>query len=79
MGQVGISLREEIVMKRKSLSELVADVLHAKRFEPEMRNHDGMRHHGHRFPIKGGISGFEVMARNIEKNNPLFQRLKKGD
>jgi len=30
----------------------------------------------HRFEVKGGFTTLEVMADNISKSNPLFERLK---
>lgn len=58
-----------------SYADLFRDAFHSKRFEPVERNHDGTKYHGHRFPIKGGISLHEVMVKQMFKPNPLFQRL----
>jgi hypothetical protein len=48
----------------------------AKRFEPEPRNHDGYRHHSHRFEIVGGISLGEVLKRQLLKRSPVLARLR---
>jgi len=56
-------------------SEVFGEAMHSKRFEPEMRNKDGVRYVGHRFPIKGGISAWDVIAKNVLKNNALLQKL----
>lgn len=63
-------------MDNKKFTSQVIDAFSAKRFEPEPRNHDGYGYKGHRFPIKGGISFYEVMARNVTRENALFKRLK---
>lgn len=45
---------------------LTMAIFHAKRYEPVKRNHgNGPEYIGHRFPIKGGISLWEVMVRQI--------------
>jgi hypothetical protein len=41
-------------------------------YEPVERNHDGMRFHRHRFPIKGGISRIEVTERQMSKPGALY-------
>lgn len=41
-------------------------------YEPVQRNHDGMRYHGHRFPIKGGITIADVIAMQISETNDLL-------
>ena len=60
----------------KTFSELVAEMFAKKSFEREPRLAKG--HFGyvrHRFPIKDGISGYDVAVKNIEKNNPLYRML----
>lgn len=60
-----------------SIAKKIEGAWSEKRFEPEMRNKDGMRYVGHRFPIKGGISAVDVMMRNISANNAFLRRLMK--
>jgi len=59
------------------------DLFTQKRYEPILRNKDGWDYHGHRFPIKGGISLKDVwakkMAGNIYKPNALFAKLSGPD
>lgn len=50
-------------------------MLNKKCYEPTPRNHDGIRYHGHRFPIKGGITLRDVMIREMCKPNPFFEYL----
>lgn len=58
------------------LSDLMHQAFHGKRVEPEPRMVGGkLGYAWHRFPIKGGISGYEVMARNISANNSLYRRI----
>lgn len=46
-----------------------------KTYEPIARKHgNGLRHHGHRFPIKGGISKLEACVNNayLELNENFY-------
>ena len=63
-----------MVMRRGLVSMLAT--INAKNVEPEPRNKDGVRWIAHRFPIKGGISTREAMARDFTRNNALFDRLR---
>lgn len=45
-------------------------------YEPVKRNKDGLRWISHRFPIKGGISARELLARNLTEPNPLLEILR---
>jgi hypothetical protein len=56
----GMSEAADVIAKTMRRMSEDANV---KRFEPELRNHDGFRHHGHRFEIVGGISAREVAAK----------------
>ncbi len=62
-------------MADKNLGDIIHDALHGKRYEPEKRLHDWYGYHGHRFPIKGGISALGVMKMNISKPSALWTRL----
>lgn len=60
----------------KNLNELISHTLYGKRVEPVQRLVGGQFGWAfHRFPIKGGISGADVLAKNIIKNNALLSRL----
>lgn len=49
-----------------------------KRVEPEPRMVGGSFGYAfHRFPIKGGISPADVMAKNVLAHNALYRRLAK--
>lgn len=50
-------------MSDKQTTNWFRDFWHSPRYEPIRRNKDGWRYHGHRFPIKGGISRVEAMGR----------------
>lgn len=55
------------------------EILNQRCYEPTPRLHDWFGHHGHRHPIKGGITRIEAwsrsMALNMVKSNPLLRRL----
>ena len=63
-----------------SITDIVARVLDPKRknVEPVMRlrRGEGIGYVSHRFPVKGGISYADLMARNVMRNNALFSKLK---
>lgn len=66
---------------RDSLIDALAAALQRKCVEPVPRKCGGSFtpvYASHRFPIKGGISAIEVMARNICRNNTLLARLRAG-
>jgi hypothetical protein len=61
--------------KDDPLDVLVSKALNSKRYEPTQRLHDFYGYHGHRFPIKGGITATEVMRRQLCDESPLLKRL----
>ena len=79
-------------MKRKQLTftEMVSNAMQARTFEPVARvkclehvprgwrnRPEQPRHVRHRFPIKGGIRGADVMIASITQNNVLLHLLSK--
>lgn len=62
-------------MKSESLVDLINKVFQGRRYEPTKRLHDWYGHHSHRFPIKGGITFAEVMAKEMYATNPLLKSL----
>jgi hypothetical protein len=52
------------------------DAWRAPVYEPVKRNHDGLRHHRHRFPIKDGISIADVLAIQMSETNELLASMR---
>ena len=87
--EVVSSLEQGLNMKMvTTFSELFSQTLAGKRIEPLKRVKSllhvprGRRnippspqYIWHRFPIKDGISGSDLVAENITRTNPLFKRL----
>lgn len=66
---------------RSDLSDTLAASLHRKCVEPVQRKYAGNPLPGyvsHRFPIKGGISRAEVMARIVASQNAWLARTFQG-
>ena len=62
--------------EKLSLSDLLERTLSGKRVEPQQRLVGGRYGWAiHRYPIRGGLTVAEVLAKNIANNNQLFQRL----
>lgn len=59
-----------------NITDAFLSAMHSKRVEPVKRLVGGRYGWAiHRFPIKGGISLQEVLARNICANNSLYKAL----
>jgi hypothetical protein len=55
---------------------LIAESFHKPCWEPKKRLFEGRYQWAHhRFPIKGGISTRDVMARDFNMSNPLWEML----
>lgn len=67
-------------MSQPSLSEILQHTLgsHRRNVEPvpRMCGGYGPRYVWHRFDIKGGISGMDLLAINVQQHNALFKRLR---
>jgi len=65
--------------KEVSFGAVLGKAFESRCYEPVPRKFagQGVQYVRHRFPIKGGISPAEVMARQCSKNNVLLQRLLK--
>jgi len=59
---------------------MIEEILNERCYEPKPRLHDWYGHHGHRFPIKGGITRIEAWGRNavlpIVKSTPVLTTLR---
>lgn len=68
-----------------TLSEVIRATMTCGVFESEPSTRDrsvremtlGPHHIWHRFPVPGGITGAQLMARNVSRSNPLLARLRR--
>ena len=62
----------------KDASKNFSDFLQSKRIEPEPRMVGGkMGYAFHRFPIKGGVSFYDIFVSTAQKSNALYAEVTK--